>query len=476
MNFTSLNFFYILLILLAVYYVLPRRPQNYWLLFVSYAFYVTWDWQFCLILFVLTVANFLLARQLQSSERDQTGLLWMGIGFNVAALLFFRTTDFFLPGFISLLHSLGINISDHSIGLLLPIGLAYYSLQNISYLIDVYRKQIPAATDFIDFALYLAYFPKLLAGPIERARTFLPKLAQPRRVNNDLFVRSLVLILIGLLRKLFIAGTLSSILFWDAFETPTKYTGPELIGWLLIYGLYLYNDFGGYTSIARGISGLFGIELSNNFKQPYFARNLTEFWNSWHISLSNWLRDYVYFPVSRVLRRNGRDPYSVLSLVIPPMVTMMVSGLWHGLSWHMLLWGGLHGFYQVIERFTNFRKPIEANRERASWRQAVGMITVFILVTFAWVPFVMEVSTALAYWRGMLDWTYMVIRFRRIFLFIPFFILVLTVDWLQRRYQDDEFFMRWPPFVQASLLAVSLFLLLILLQGEADEPFVYQGF
>jgi D-alanyl-lipoteichoic acid acyltransferase DltB (MBOAT superfamily) len=332
-----------------------------------------------------------------------------------------------------------------------------------------------AATDFIDFALYLAYFPKLLAGPIERARTFLPKLVQSRRVDNNMFVRSLTLIIIGLVRKLFIAGVLSAIIFWDAFETPTKYTGPELIGWLLIYGLYLYNDFGGYTSIARGISGLFGLELSNNFKQPYFARNLTEFWNSWHISLSNWLRDYVYFPLSRLLHRSGADQHKLSSLILPPMVTMLVSGLWHGLSWHMLLWGGLHGSYQVIERLASLRKPIEANQDLPFWRQGLGMLTVFILVSFAWVPFVMDVPVALAYWRGMFDWTY-VIRFRRIFLFIPFFILVLAIDWLQRRYQDEEFFLRWPLLVQASLLAVSLFLILILLQGDIDEPFVYQGF
>jgi D-alanyl-lipoteichoic acid acyltransferase DltB (MBOAT superfamily) len=458
-----------------VYYVLPRRPQNYWLLFVSYAFYASWAWKFCLILLGLTVANFFLAKQFQKSERNKAGLLWLGIALNVITLLFFRTADFFLPGFISLLANLGINISDHSIQLLLPIGLAYYSLQNISYLIDVYRKQMAAATDFIDFALYLAYFPKLLAGPIERARTFLPKLVQSRRVDNNMFVRSLTLIIIGLVRKLFIAGVLSAIIFWDAFETPTKYTGPELIGWLLIYGLYLYNDFGGYTSIARGISGLFGLELSNNFKQPYFARNLTEFWNSWHISLSNWLRDYVYFPLSRLLHRSGADQHKLSSLILPPMVTMLVSGLWHGLSWHMLLWGGLHGSYQVIERLASLRKPIEANQDLPFWRQGLGMLTVFILVSFAWVPFVMDVPVALAYWRGMFDWTY-VIRFRRIFLFIPFFILVLAIDWLQRRYQDEEFFLRWPLLVQASLLAVSLFLILILLQGDIDEPFVYQGF
>jgi hypothetical protein len=216
---------------------------------------------------------------------------------NVAgAPVFFRSVNFYLPEFISLADRLGLPISEHSFKFILPVGLAYYTLQNISYLVDVRHKQIAASVDFIDFALYLAYFPKLLSGPIERARTFLPQLANPRRVDNETLARSFTLIIVGLLRKLLIASLFSGILFWNAFETPALYTAPELIGWIVIYGLFLYNDFAGYTSIVRGISGLFGIQLSHNFKQPYFARNLTEFWNNWHISLSHWLRDYIFFP------------------------------------------------------------------------------------------------------------------------------------------------------------------------------------
>jgi D-alanyl-lipoteichoic acid acyltransferase DltB (MBOAT superfamily) len=400
----------------------------------------------------------------------------VGIGLNVATLLFFRTANFFLPELIRLIAVLGIQLPGTSLQILLPIGMAFYTLQNISYLVDVHRGQTNAATNIIDFALYLVYFPKLLSGPIERERTLLPKLAQPRRVDNQLLARSFTLIIIGLIRKLFIAGILSSIIFWDAFETPSKYTGPELISWIVLYGFFLYNDFAGYTSIVRGVSGFFGIELSKNFNQPYFARNMTEFWNSWHISLSHWLRDYIYFPISRTILKGRTAQRRIMNMLFPPMVTMLVSGLWHGLSWHMFLWGGLHGLYQVAERLASLRKPVVPPQQQPIWRRGFAISIVFVLVSLAWVPFVMDLPIALDYWRGMFDWAYPVIRYRRILLAIPLFIVVLLFDWLQRRYQDDEFFLRWPRLVQASLLAGCIFILMILLQADQPEPFVYQGF
>jgi D-alanyl-lipoteichoic acid acyltransferase DltB (MBOAT superfamily) len=477
MNITSLHFLYFVIIVLIIYHAIPQRLRKYFLLAVSYVFYATWSWQFCLVLLGLTIFNYFIALRLQNITQKQIKWLWVGIVFNIGTLLFFRTANFFLPEFIHFLSILGIQLIEiSSLQILLPIGMAYYSLQNISYLVDVHHRQTDAAANFIDFALYLAYFPKLLSGPIERERTLMPKLVQPRRVNNEVLARSFTLIIIGLIRKLFIAGLLSSIIFWDAFETPSKYTGPELISWIVLYGFFLYNDFAGYTSIARGVSGFFGIELSKNFNQPYFAHNMTEFWNSWHISLSHWLRDYIYFPISRTILKGRTAQRRVMNMLFPPMVTMLVSGLWHGLSWHMLLWGGLHGLYQVAERIASLRKTVLSPQQQPIWRRGFSISIVFVLVSLAWVPFVMDLPIALDYWRGMFDWTYPIIRYRRILLAIPLFIVVLLFDLLQRRYQDDEFILRWPRLVQASLLAGCIFILLILLQGEQSEPFVYQGF
>ena len=206
--------------------------------------------------------------------------------------MIFKAASFYLYRLTSLLEQTGIQPGLGGLQIIIPLGLSYYVLQNISYLVDVYRGQIPASTNRVDFSLYLAYFPKMVAGPIERARTFLPILARPRRVDNQALSRSLILILVGLVRKLLIGDLLFAHIPWEAFTgEPGVFSKIELIAWLTVYAFALYNDFAGYTLIVRGVSGFFGIELSPNFRAPYFSRNFTEFWNRWHITLSEWLRD-----------------------------------------------------------------------------------------------------------------------------------------------------------------------------------------
>ncbi len=477
MNITSLVFLYFLVSVLGIYYLLPKKAQNYWLLVVSYVFVISWAWQFALVLFVLTLLNYFLARKLHKQSQDGLRLLWVGLALNLLMLLIFRAYNFFIPEFTRLLAGIGISTTASDFVILLPIGLSFYTLQNISYLVDVYRGQVKATQDIFDYALYLAYFPKILSGPIERWRDFLPRLNQPRRVDNDILARSLSLIVIGAVRKLIVADLISALIFWDAFEVPSKYTAPELIAFILMYSFYLYNNFAGYTSMARGISGLFGIELSQNFSQPYLSRSFNEFWNNWHITLSHWLRDYVFYPLSRSMMRRISNRQSPIILVIPPLVTMLVSGLWHGLGWNMLLWGGLHGLYLVFERVFALWRPATAPQERVWWRQAMSGVFVFGLVTIAWVPFATtDLSAAMAYWRGMLDWTSQVMRYRRILIFLPLAVFVMVFDWIQRSSNDEAFLLRWPRLAQASMLASSIFLILLLTSIGEGEPFVYQGF
>ena len=233
----------------------------------------------------------------------------------------------------------------------------------------------------------MAYFPKLLSGPIERARTFLPKLAAQRIVDNDVLARSFALIVIGVVRKVVFADTLFTMLPARLWKEPERFSSPELIVYLIVYAFALYNDFAGYTGVVRGVSGLFGIELAPNFNIPYFSRNLSEFWNRWHITLSQWLRDYIYFPTSRALLRRNPSLTNVPNIFLPPLLTMLASGLWHGTGWGMLLWGALHGVYLIVERLLSLWRPAGPPHLQPRWRQGLATTLVFVLVMLAWVPF-----------------------------------------------------------------------------------------
>lgn len=481
MSITSLGFLAFVAVVLAVYYFLSPRQQNYWLLAASYIFCATFAWQFALALAVVTIVNFLLLKRVAPGASRQRLFVWLGIGFNVGLLVFFKQVQFFVPNVERLLANIGVATFAGGIQVLLPVGLSYYMLAAISYLIDVSRKQARAAEDPLDFALYMAYFPKLLAGPIERARVFLPKLAQPRVVDNDALARSFTLIVVGLVRKLVIADPLAALIppnaFWAPRLDPGQYSAPDLWIWLLAYGFALYNDFAGYTSIVRGVSGLFGLELSPNFQTPYFSRNFTEFWNRWHITLSHWLRDYVFFPLSRSLLRRNPSRRSIVNLVIPPMATMLVSGLWHA-TWQdktILLWGGMHGMYQVVERLPSLWRPVVPPDKRPLWRQGLAMALVFLLTLLAWVPFHPGVGlqATFAYWRALFTWTGWGNPDLRVILIV---IPALIVDLIQHRARNETVFLRWPRLAQASLLAVATLAILLAVQGDVGVPFVYQGF
>ena len=476
MSIISLNFALFSLLALALYYFLPRRPQNAWLLLASYIFYISWDWRFALILAALTVLNYRIGLRLGKEKGTQRMLLWSGIGLNVFFLALFREFSFFINGLRELL---GYGVSDagpDGLWILLPLGISYYVLENISYLVDVYRGQVEAERDLVDFGLYLAYFPKLVAGPIERARAFLPKLKQERVVDQQAISRSLMLIAVGLVRKLMIADLLSAWILQDVYEFPAKYTPTELMIWLVMYAFSIYNDFAGYTQIVRGVSGLFGIELSANFNFPYFSRNFTEFWNRWHISLSHWLRDYIYLPLSRTFLRRNPSRRNLLNLVFPPLVTMLVSGLWHGFSLNMLLWGGLHGMYQVVERIPSLWRPTVPPQNRPLWRQGLAMGVIFLLVILAWVPFRWELPFALEFWKGLTNFSSFAIRYRRMFIAFPMIVFALSLDLVQYRARDEFVFLRWPQLVKAFCLAVILFFLFISSAGVDNDPFIYQGF
>ncbi len=494
MNVTSLIFFAATFLAALIYRRLPGKWKNLWLLSLSVGFVATWSWQFVFVLLAFASVNYFLGRKIIPGTSAASRWTTAGIGINVAFIFFLKYNDFYLGALSKWLAALGWLSENSALVILIPIGLSFLMVQAISYLLDVKNNRMQAETDFIKFAVYLLYFPKLLSGPIERARKFLPRLENPLPLDTALFERSIALLLIGLFRKLVIADPLFNLIPPAAFTAPLTFSGQELLFYLLAYAFALYNDFAGYTSIVRAVSLWFGIELSPNFNLPYLSRNFTEFWSRWHISLSNWLRDYIFFPLARYLLKHFKPSTHWINLVVPPIVTMLVSGAWHGLAWNLIFWGGLHGTYQVVERLFSLRKNAVPVKDQPAWRQSLATMTTFSLAVLAWVPFRMPLDIAFQYWKGLLIWVkpdkYALLDFldgklpsaawSQFHLPSPILIAVLIfavlLDILQNKAKRDDFILTWPRVAIIGFTIVLAAAALLAAFSDQVVPFVYQGF
>jgi len=497
MSITSLTFVVFCFVAILAYRFLPSHYRTGWLFAVSIGFLFTWAWDLAAILLVVATVNFYMGRWLEAAASRRRFLLWTGIGFNILVLVALKYSGFYVSALTSLLEHMGVQTGEGGLKLLLPVGLSFITLQMISYLVDIYHKILKPEPRWLDFALYVVYFPKLLSGPVERARTLLPKFKQPSPLDASAVEQNVWLIAVGLLRKLILADTLLNIIPAGIFLRPESYAGQDLALYLLAYAFVIYNDFAGYTSIVRGVSGFFGIELTNNFKLPYFARSFTEFWDRWHVSLSHWLRDYIYFPVSRTLAKKDPNREHFVHLIVPPILTMLVSGMWHGLGWNYLVWGGLHGLYLFFERITTRRGPRRLPDEWPKWRQVLSALVVFGLVVLALIPFRMDLVTAWHYLSRMFtpsawakpdlwllrrylagnapidNWADFKLPDVRVLLAL---IPALWLDWNQHRYKSETFFMNWPAWTKGLFLAVVVLALLLLSFADIGAPFIYQGF
>ena len=497
MTITSLVFAIFCVFSILIYWRMSQRYRVAWLFAISMVFVLTWSWELAGILLVVATVNFILGNWLGAADKKRRALLWIGIGFNILTLLALKYSGFYLGALTKLLEKMGIHTGAGGLLLLVPVGLSFVTVQMINYLVDIHNKMLKPETGWLDFATYVVYFPKMLSGPVERARTLLPMFKQPRQPDAQAVERNFWLIAIGVFRKVVLADVLSSIIPANIFLHPSSFAGQDLAVYLLAYAFVIYNDFAGYTSIVRGVSGFFGIELTNNFKLPYFSRSVSEFWERWHISLSNWLRDTIFFPTSRALLKRIPRRDHVINLVVPPMLTMLVSGMWHGLSWNFLVWGGLHGFYLLVERIGAMRSPRRLLDELPKWRQVLSALGIFALVVLTWIPFRMELTTAWQYLVRMLTPTlwekpdfWLLQRYIggkapinswREFHFPDLRVLILLVpalllDWKQFRHKDELFLMSWPAWAKGLFLAVLILVLILLSFAQSGAPFVYQGF
>ncbi len=472
MLFNSYAFAIFLPLVLVGYYALSPRRQNAWLLVASYVFYGWWDWRFLGLILLSTLVDFAAGLGIERSRRAAARQAWLllSLGVNLGALGFFKYFDFFADSFARLLATLGLQATTVTLDFVLPVGISFYTFQTMSYTIDVYRGNLRATRDPLTFGLFVAYFPQLVAGPIERATRLLPQLQSERRVTADHVSTGSVLILLGLFKKLVLADSVAGTV--DAvFASPDTASSAVLLRGAYLFTIQIYCDFSGYSDIARGVSRLFGIELMENFQQPYFATNITEHWRRWHVSLSSWLRDYVYIPLGGSRLGHGR---TVANL----MTTMLLGGLWHGANWTFVIWGAIHGAYLALHR-------ILLGGRRVPERMGVtgaGGACMFLLKLLGTVHLIVltfvffrspHVGDALRYLWGIVS-----LRGGDPFHWVnPLLLLflLLLVDAPQYIWRSHTAVLRarWP--VRGAYYAM-LVLLLLIMGGHVGEPFIYFQF
>ena len=383
MVFTSLHFVAFFVVVYALYRALPHRAQNVMLLGASYYFYASWDWRFLSLLLGSTVVDFLVGRYLgrETDPRRRRIALVLSLIFNLGMIGFFKYFEFFEEGLVALGLLVGWQFDPLTLNVVLPIGISFYTFMTISYVIDVYRRNIAPTTHPLDFALFVAYFPHLVAGPILRASLLLPQIERPRAITRDQITGGLWLIGWGCFQKMFVADNLAPLVD-TVFGPSSTPTGADVVVAAWAFAFQIYGDFAGYSNIARGTSRLMGIELNVNFRFPYFVASPQAFWRHWHISLSTWLRDYLYIPLGGS-RGGGWKTYRNL------MITMALGGLWHGAAWTFVIWGLYQGTVlvaaRVIQQWAG-RAGVVVREGLSLPRAALGVL-MFHLTCLGWLIF-----------------------------------------------------------------------------------------
>jgi D-alanyl-lipoteichoic acid acyltransferase DltB (MBOAT superfamily) len=349
-------------------------------LVASYVFYGWWDYRFLSLILASTLVDYLVALSLEKQKRKQSRklLLFISLFFNLGLLGLFKYYNFFIESWVDAWASAGITMQVSTLSIILPVGISFYTFQTLSYTIDVYKKQLKPTSNFIQFATYVAFFPQLVAGPIERATHLLPQFKVMHKFDYTLAKSGISLIVWGLFKKMVVADNCAYFVN-QIFTNPSNYSAGELWGGAVLFGFQIYGDFSGYSDIAIGVARLFGFRLMTNFKFPYFSRDIAEFWRRWHISLSTWFRDYVYIPLGG---SRGNKAQQVRNIFI----VFLVSGLWHGANWTFIIWGGIHAcLFLPLLLLNRNRHHLTVHNLKLS--HLFPITCTFLLVTIAWIFF-----------------------------------------------------------------------------------------
>jgi alginate O-acetyltransferase complex protein AlgI len=478
MLFNTLDFAFFIVLVFFLYWFFANkslRIQNLLLLVSSYFFYSCWDYRFLFLLVFSTLLDYFSGIQIEKSQsvNQKKVWFWLSISINIGFLGVFKYYNFFAISFQELLGVIGLKVNIWSLNVILPIGISFYTFHGLSYIIDIYKKRILAEKNFVDYAVFVSFFPLLVAGPIERATHLLPQIKAKRTFNYHQAVDGLRQILWGLFKKIVIADGCADFAN-TIFNNPAHYSGSTLVMGALFFSFQIYGDFSGYSDIALGTSKLLGIELLKNFAFPYFSRDIAEFWRRWHISLSSWFKDYLYIPLGGSKAGKGVQ-------VRNTFIIFLVSGFWHGANWTFIVWGLLHAIYFLpLLLFGKNRTNINIvahDKMMPSFKEFVAILFTFGLTTLAWIFFrAKDLHQAFYYLNGILSKSlFSIPELRPSYLILLLFFFIF-IEWLGRKnnyalekigFQYSSAF-RW--------LFYTGILILIFIFGAKEQQFIYFQF
>ena len=472
MLFNSLNFLVFYIVVFAIFWFI-RRSTSYRILFLlgsSLFFYMSWNWKYLGLIAFTTMLNYYTGIGIDRSNslRIKKLCLIASLVGSLSVLCIFKYYNFFLNNLVEALSVIGVSAKIHTLEVLLPVGISFYTFQCLSYTIDIYRKEIKPTQNFRIFFLYISFFPQLVAGPIVRAKDFLPQLVKPVTYDDQRTLSGLWLIFVGLFKKIVIADVLATTFVDKVFASPELYSGPEILIAIYGYAMQIYCDFSGYSDIAIGIARTLGYDLKLNFNSPYLARDIRDFWRRWHISLSTWLRDYLYISLGGSRGGGNKTSRNV-------MITMLLGGLWHGAAWNFVIWGAYHGILVVITGWIKKTFGDSSTKQKSLLNNFVQIFITFNLVCFGWVMFRSpDVETFMAVMRNLIIWTDLQIEVGWFFMIA--FILGFVTHFTPREIKSliERKYLEIPAVYQGC--AYSIALIIFTAFSTQAVPFIYFQF
>ena len=483
MLFNSLEFFIFLPIVFILYWFVFKKhlkTQNIILLIASYVFYGMWDWRFLSLILLSTIVDYFVGIKIDSitDKPLRKRWLWVSVFFNISLLGFFKYYNFFVDSWVDMVSFFGYEMqSTWTLKVILPVGISFYTFQTMSYSFDIYYKKLKPTKNFLSFAAFVSFFPQLVAGPIERASNLLSQILNKRTFSYEQSVSGLKLVLWGLFKKIVIADSLGPIVD-DIFSNYTTYPASTLILGVTLFSFQVYGDFSGYSDIAIGTAKLFGIELMSNFKFPHFSRNVAEYWQRWHVSLSTWFRHYIYIPL-------GGSRGSKLKSVRNIIIIFLVSGFWHGANWTFIFWGAFHALVFIpvflMGRNTIYKDSVVGQNTLFPTLAEIGQVLLtFGIVTFSRIFFRSEsITDAFGFIKQILfNFSYETYEHPMGYRMVDFYVLVVLFVFYEYLIRKDE----RSPFkfkskvIRFVLYALIIFVMLLFYDDSVDRSLIYFQF